>query len=157
MQKPWNIPDLPVFSLATYADGMVNMNICTYVTKVSMSPGIYVIAVYEDTKTLENISTSDIAVLQLLHEEQHGLVRLLGKKSGKVVNKEANLSSKNHLEIWEGQKVLKNVSARILLQKTWSQTTGDHTLFAFKILKSKSYAKEYLTTRLLSTLKIISI
>ena len=81
MQKPWNIPDLPVYSLATYADGMVNMNICTYVTKVSMSPGMYVIAVYEGTKTLENISTSDIAVLQLLHEEQHGLVRLLGKKS----------------------------------------------------------------------------
>ena len=48
MRKPWNLPHLPVHSLMTFdAEGRINMNICTYVTAVSLDPKRYAIAVYE--------------------------------------------------------------------------------------------------------------
>jgi len=99
MQRPWNIIDVPVYSLATYDNGIVNMNICTYVTGVSMKPKRYAIAIYEKTQTLKNLSANDNAVLQLLHHQQIKLVKVLGKKSGMDFDKQAYLSKKKQLII----------------------------------------------------------
>ena len=45
MKRPWNIISPPVYSLVTYdEEGKVNMNICTYVSAVSMKPKMYSIA-----------------------------------------------------------------------------------------------------------------
>ena len=39
MKRPWNIIDLPVYSLLSNdVNGNINMNICTYVSAVSMKP-----------------------------------------------------------------------------------------------------------------------
>ena len=46
MTRPWNLLNLPVYSLATYQGEKVNMNICTYVSAVSMKPKQYMVAVY---------------------------------------------------------------------------------------------------------------
>ena len=72
MRRPWNIINLPIYSLQTVdKDGKLNMNICTYVSVVSMKPKIYSIAVYYGTKTFENLENSDYVVLQILSKKKY--------------------------------------------------------------------------------------
>lgn len=155
MRRPWNLIDPPVYSLATALDGQVNMNICTYVTAISMEPKIYAIAIYKNTKTLENMYRTEQAVLQFLHPEQFKLVKNLGQRSGLNFNKHAYLQKNNLLEMWNGFEVLKNTSARILINKIDFKETGDHILFTFKAEKWKSYYPEILTSEILRIKKII--
>ncbi|MBY0432982.1 MAG: flavin reductase family protein, partial [Cyclobacteriaceae bacterium] len=82
MTRPWNLPNLPVYSLATYRGEEVNMNICTYVSSVSMKPKRYMVAISHNTQSLKNLTTSNTAVLQLLATQHVSLVTTLGKKSG---------------------------------------------------------------------------
>lgn len=156
MQKPWNIPNLPVYSLVTCNNqGRLNMNICTYVSAVSMKPKLYAIAVYNNTQTLINMEENDIAVLQLLHQSQYNLVNKLGKISGKTYNKYTFLFKKNALTIWENFSVLKDASALILLNKIHAIQAGDHKLFVFEVKKSKVFNKNYLHVNTLREKKII--
>ena len=155
MRRPWNIIDSPVYSLATYFEGSVNMNICTYVSAISMEPKIYAIAIYNETKTLENMFQTDRAILQFLHPDQYKLVRNLGQRSGQSFNKYQYLAKNNLLESWNGYDVLKNISASILLGKIDFKQTGDHVLFTFKAEKYKSYHPEVLTSEILRIKKII--
>jgi flavin reductase (DIM6/NTAB) family NADH-FMN oxidoreductase RutF len=157
MKKPWNLINTPVYSLATYSNDIVNMNICTYVSAVSMQPKKYMIAVYENTKTLDNLLQSDVAVLQLLHSSQYGLVKTLGYKKGMFYNKQSYMLKKDLLENWEDYQVLKNASARVLLQKIWHQQAGDHTMFLFNVIKYKSYFESCLTLDTLRQYKLIRI
>lgn len=157
MQRPWNLPSLPVYSLATRDGLRVNMNICTYVTAVSMKPKVMAVALYRDTKTLENMLNSDTAVLQLLGEQQYNLVRVLGKKSGSVVDKQAWLHKNHHTTSWKGHEVLKDCAAYMELEKMQSLPTGDHTLFLFKVQKYVTQHDALLTTQILGDKKIISI
>lgn len=156
MRKPWNLPDLPVYSLATYDDGAVNMNICTYVTAVSLDPKLFMVAVYHNTKTLENIRNSDKAVLQILHENQADLVRTLGKKTGITYNKFSYLSKKQMMSRWQDYDVLKEACAYIELEKISAIETGDHDAYFFRALRSKSFSDQVLTTGHLRKLSIIA-
>ena len=156
MKRPWNIPDLPVYSLATYGQ-RVNMNICTYVTAISMKPKLYAIGIYQNTQTLENMYERDLAVLQLLNRDHYPFVKILGKKSGKAFDKQKWLKKNNLLEEWHGFKVLKGATARLLLQKLSFHTTGDHVLFVFKVLKFNAFDNQPLTTSVLGEKNIISI
>lgn len=155
MKRPWNIIDSPVYSLATYFEGKVNMNICTYVSAISMEPKIYAIAIYKETKTLENMFQTGRAILQFLHPVQFNLVRNLGQRSGLTFNKQQYLEKNNLLESWNGFQVLKNTSARILLEKIDFKQTGDHVLFTFRAEKYKTYHPEVLTSEILRIKKII--
>ncbi|SDN09935.1 NADH-FMN oxidoreductase RutF, flavin reductase (DIM6/NTAB) family [Daejeonella rubra] len=155
MKRPWNIIDSPVYSLATYFEGKVNMNICTYVSAISMEPKIYAIAIYNETKTLENMFQTGRAILQFLHPVQFNLVRNLGQRSGLTFNKQQYLEKNNLLESWNGFQVLKNTSARILLEKIDFKQTGDHVLFTFRAEKYKTYHPEVLTSEILRIKKII--
>lgn len=157
MKKPWNLINIPIYSLATYQNGDVNMNICNYVSAISMKPKKYMIAIYENTKTLENMLISDMAVLQLLHANQFKLVKKLGTESGKKINKQTYLQKKNLLENWENLSVLKQVSARLLLKKVSVEPTGDHTLFVFDVLKYKVFDYNYLTLDILREKKLVRI
>ncbi len=157
MQKPWNIPNFPVYSLVTENNGVHNYNICTYVTAISMKPKLFAIAVFENTKTLINTTSHEFAVLQLLNIEQHNLVRILGKKSGKQVNKEALLQKRKLLESWNDFKVIKNTCSHVLLKKLSSQKTGDHHLFIYEAIKQKSYATNYLSIEKLKEKKLIRL
>lgn len=155
MQKPWNIPDLPVYSLATYDGGVVNMNICTYVSAISLKPKWYAIAVYRQTKTLENIEKTPHAVLQLLDQAHYSLVKKLGQTSGLDFNKADYLQKRNLLMDWNGFRVLKGISALVLLRKVHSIRTGDHTLFTFEAIRSKSFHPDYLRVSTLRDRRII--
>lgn len=158
MQRPWNLPNLPVYSLATYWENTVNMNICTYVSAVSMQPKLYMIAIYNHTATLQRMQQTNEAVLHLLEAKQHFLVRVLGKKSGNTFNKQQWLQNKYLLTEWNNLSVLKESAAYVHLQKINTITTsGDHVLFLFKVLHAKSCSRNILTTELLAQKKIIAI
>jgi flavin reductase (DIM6/NTAB) family NADH-FMN oxidoreductase RutF len=133
MRRPWNIVDVPVYSLATYSVDKVNMNICTYVTAISMKPKLYAIGVYYGTQTLENLNASDTAVLQVLSKKNTDLVRFLGKKSGKKTDKQNYLERKSRLIRWKGHSVLKDASAYVELKvMDRKNIRGDHELFWFQ-------------------------
>lgn len=158
MQRPWNIPDAAVYSVVTWDTiGVINMNICTYATAISMTPKLYAVAVYENTKTLENIENGSDIVLQLLSAQQYKLVNHLGKKSGKDYNKSAYLTKNDLLENWQGYTILKNTSAVMQLKKTEMKLQGDHHLMICNVEKFKSFSAEYLTTKILNDHKIIRI
>lgn len=157
MQRPWNLPSFPVYSLATYHSDLVNMNICTYVTAVSMKPKIMAIALYQNTKSLENMMQTDHAVLQLLSLHQYPLVRTLGKKSGIKMDKNGWLSKNQRCTIWHGYQVLKECAAYMELQKIKAIPTGDHTLFLFHVKRFNSINDALLTTEILGEKNIIRI
>jgi flavin reductase (DIM6/NTAB) family NADH-FMN oxidoreductase RutF len=133
MKRPWNLADLPIYSLATYDGQKVNMNICTYVSAVSMKPKRYMIAVYHNTQSLDNILKSKTAVLQLLGKEHISLVNVLGKKSGQLFDKQAYLIKKKQLGVWNDKKVLSGCAGLMEIEKLWSKEAGDHTMFLFDV------------------------
>jgi len=138
MKRPWNLVDMPVYSLATY-DEAVNMNICTYVSAVSMKPKIYMVAIDYQTKTFQNLENSDTAVLQVLHQDNIPLIRLLGKSSGRKVDKASKLKSKGFLTSWQEHGVLTGACAYLLLRMIGrTNIGGDHELFYFNVEKSST-------------------
>lgn len=139
MKRPWNLIDGQVYSLATYSDEGVNMNIISYVTAVSMKPKRYTAAIYHDTKTLDNMRNTDYAILQFLSVHHLTLIRSLGKKSGFDFNKEAYLRDKDLLTKWKNYEVLKDCTALIKLKKIDSTEAGDHELFLFDVEKYETF------------------
>ena len=97
MKRPWNLINLPVYSLASGFHAEPNYNICTYVSAVSMSPKLYAVAVYHNTQTLSNVEVSEYVVLQLLSAEDFKLVNVLGKKSGMNYSKYSYLKKRDKL------------------------------------------------------------
>lgn len=156
-KKPWNIINAPVYSLATEYQGSINMNICTYVTAISMTPKLYVVGVYDGTKTLQNILHSERAVLQLLSKPQINIVRNLGNKSGLKFNKDAWLRKKNLLISWNGFEVLKDAAAYLLIQKISYQQAGDHLMCLFEVTDYCSNSLDALTLDDLREKKMIRI
>ncbi len=139
MRRPWNIINSPVYSLATYANGKLNMNICTYVTAISMQPKQYAIAVYYDTQTLINLGNQSTCILQLLSQEQANLVRKLGKQSGTKIDKQAWLEKNQYLDYWQDYAVLANSCAYLKLELiNRVNTGGDHELFYFTVTQYKA-------------------
>jgi flavin reductase (DIM6/NTAB) family NADH-FMN oxidoreductase RutF len=130
----------------TEYQGRVNMNICTYVSAMSMVPKRYAIGVYYHTKTLENLEKDAKVFLQLLCKEQWPLVRNLGQKSGMSFDKHDFLSRKNKGDIqhphkqpyqctrWQDAILLKHALAFIELKPVWNQSAGDHELFLFDVV-----------------------
>jgi len=157
MKRPWNIIDLPVYSLLSNdINGNINMNICTYVSAVSMKPKIYSIAIDFKTKTYDNLISCDRVVLQLLSKKNISLVRTLGKKSGKKIDKN-NYLKKKKLFNWKGYEVLEDVCALVELVKSDEiKINGDHYIFLFNAVSYKSFSdKDILTTKDLIEKKII--
>ena len=116
------------------------MNICTYVSAVSMEPKRYMVAVYHNTQTIENIQNKNDFVLQLLAESQYGLVRNFGQKSGKIFDKQGFLNRKNQNRIaekenpyaivfWNNFEVLSNAVSLILLKPIQIIPAGDHDMY----------------------------
>jgi flavin reductase (DIM6/NTAB) family NADH-FMN oxidoreductase RutF len=119
------------------------MNICTYVTVISMSPKIYSIAVDYHTKTFDNLGKTSTAVLQVLNKKNIGLVRYLGKKSGNRVDKQIYLERKDCLTQWKGYPVLKDANAYVELQiMDRKNVKGDHELFWFEAINFRTISED---------------
>jgi flavin reductase (DIM6/NTAB) family NADH-FMN oxidoreductase RutF len=144
LRRPWNITNHPVYSLATYQGKQVNMNICTSVMPVSKEPRQYAIAIYRRTQTLENAMKANEVVLQYLVKEHMPLVKLLGKQSGRDINKHERLEKEGQLEIWKGYSVLRKVAALLLLEPKSIMDAGDHQLFLYKVKQSSTRSESNL-------------
>ena len=142
MRRPWNIINCPIYSLATYENGIVNMNICTYVTACSMKPKMYAIAIEHGSKTHHNLLHNGRCVLQLLQTYHITLIKKLGKQSGFEKDKQALLKAGKQLGTWSGYPILADAAAYVLLQYKGHITTGDHDLFYFEVIKSKSNSED---------------
>jgi flavin reductase (DIM6/NTAB) family NADH-FMN oxidoreductase RutF len=140
MKRPWNLINVPVYSVSSRNNGITNMNICTYVSAVSMEPKRYMVAVYHNTQTIENIQDRSVFVLQLLAESQYGLVRNFGQKSGKLFDKQGFINRKNQAKIaekenpyaivfWNNFEVLLNAVSLILLKPIEIIPAGDHDMY----------------------------
>ena len=148
MKRPWNIVNPAIYSLITYDEkDNLNMNICSYVTAVSLKPKIYSIAVDYSTKTYENLNLNSLVVLQLLSKSHLKIIRKLGKTSGYFFNKENYLRSKEMLENWRGKTVLKDTCALLELKKVNEiNIEGDHAIFTFSVSKYKTLSESGILT-----------
>ncbi len=157
MKRPWNLANIPVYSLATYNGEKVNMNICTYVSAVSMKPKRYMVAVYHETQSLHNILDSKTTILQLLGKQHVSLFNVLGKKNGLRYDKESYLNKKKCLELWNNRKVLTACAGLMELEKIWSKDAGDHTMFLFDVNRFKTNHENVLMLDDLREKKLVRI
>lgn len=165
-KKPWNRVNLPVYSISTKdLEGNANMHIITYAQAVSMQPKQFICAIYYGTKTLELVEKKPHFVLQILSAEQYRLVDLLGKKSGKNINKIERLQKRNLITEWNGFYILKDALAvmemkafPLSFQESLGGSQPDHKLFLCNVVAYKNlHDGTPLTTQILGEKKIIRI
>jgi flavin reductase (DIM6/NTAB) family NADH-FMN oxidoreductase RutF len=148
MRKLWNQPDCAVWSLSTKSSSQTpNMNICTYVTAISLSPKLILIGVYKNTKTLENIYVGGQVLLQLLSEDLLSVVRVCGQRSGKNFNKIAYLQNRYELNDIQGLYYFNGAIGYSELEiEQLIETSGDHVLLVGKVLKTRYLQKAKVLT-----------
>lgn len=140
MRKIWNRPNQAVWSLVTVDQGGVgNMNICTYVTSVSMEPKLIMVAVYHGTKTHANVLATNRAVLQLLSEELAPVVRVCGHVSGNTIDKVTRLRKRYEMSSCSGVPYFSKAAGymELALQKM-IPVGGDHDLAIFAVVSHKN-------------------
>ena len=156
MKRPWNRINLPIYSVSSRNNESQNMHICTYVSSVSMSPKRMMVALYHNTKTLENVSENPHFVLQLLSESQYNLIKLLGQTSGHSTDKLNKLKKRNLLSNWKNFAVLKEALAYIELKSINTMDGGDHTMHLCDVLSFyNNLPGEPLTLNILRDKKLI--
>ena len=157
-KKPWNRTNQPVYSCSSQSDDSGNMHILTYVTPISMKPKRYLCGIYHGTQTHELLNNSETFVLQLLGESQYNLVNLLGKQSGKKINKLARLEKRQLLTQWNNFPILKDALAVMLLNIIDRFDAGDHTAMLCDVVDYKNLNEgKPLTLDTLREHRIISI
>lgn len=137
-KRPWNRVNLPVYSISSRAMDSDNMHIITYASQISMQPKRFICGIYHGTQTLSNILLTGEFILQLLADTQYRLVDLLGKKSGKTVDKIGRLEKRNELEKWRGFYILKKCLAVMHLRVISSFEGGDHQGFLCEVIAFKN-------------------
>jgi flavin reductase (DIM6/NTAB) family NADH-FMN oxidoreductase RutF len=115
------------------------------------------VAVYENTQTLDNLPHCNRAVLQLLSPAHLHLVNALGKKSGKKYDKQRFLEKESMLQTWQGYSVLKEAAAYLLLKPIGQQPAGDHVMYLFDVEKFLSRPNRVLMLDDLRAHHLISI
>lgn len=155
MKRPWNIGDHPVYSLATCHRDELNMNICTYVTAVSLTPKIFAVAIELGSKTEALMRRSSISVLQSLAPTHIPLIKLLGRTSGHEIDKGETLRRKKKLTSWKNYSVLDGIAAAVELEKMDHLQTGDHQLFICRALRAHTFHPDVLMLSHLRERKLI--
>jgi len=123
-----------------------------------MQPKRFICGIYHGTQTLINVEASGEFILQLLAAYQYRLVDLLGKKSGKTIDKIGRLQKRNELIDWNGFYVLKNCLAVIQLKVINSFEGGDHKGFLCDVMAYKNLNEgDVLTLDKLREKKLIRI
>jgi flavin reductase (DIM6/NTAB) family NADH-FMN oxidoreductase RutF len=126
-----------------------------------MHPKRMMVAIFKGTQTLENIETNPHFVLQLMHADQNKLVNLLGKQSGKTVDKIARLHKHKLLTTWQGFPVLRQALSVMELKPAFDplpSDTGDHIVYVCDVVSWKNLNNgDPLTTQLLHEKGIIRI
>jgi flavin reductase (DIM6/NTAB) family NADH-FMN oxidoreductase RutF len=103
-----------------------------------MKPKRYICGIYYNTQTIINIESNPEFVLQILSDKQFRLVDLLGKKSGKSIDKISRLKKRNELDLWNDFYVLKNCLAVMHMKVIESIDGGDHKCFLCEVVAYKN-------------------
>ena len=148
MRKIWNRPNQQVWSLSTINEQSVgNMNICTYVTSVSMEPKLLMVAVYHGTQTLKNLTQTKRALLQLLSEELAPVTRICGHTSGSKINKIKRLEKRYAIENFNQLPFFSQCAGYLELELTkLIDVGGDHDLALCKVTHAKNISDKPLLT-----------
>ncbi|PRW58673.1 flavin reductase [Chlorella sorokiniana] len=93
---PYYQLSLPVYSLATVGPdgGSPTMNLVTYASPISLKPRHYALGLYLNTLSWQNMLATRTGVLQILGEQHAELFELLGRTSGRDVDKLAELAQR---------------------------------------------------------------
>jgi flavin reductase (DIM6/NTAB) family NADH-FMN oxidoreductase RutF len=128
--------------------GVANMNICSYVSAVSLEPKLMMVAVYKNTQTLKNAAVGKTVLLQLLGEDLAPVVRVCGQMSGKNIDKISRLKKRYELKDVAGLQYFNEAAGFMQLQvEQLLETSGDHDLLVGKVIKAKNlHDKPVLTT-----------
>ncbi|MEO7766412.1 MAG: flavin reductase [Ferruginibacter sp.] len=137
-KKPWNRVNLLVYSISSKTTDNRNMHILTYASQISMQPKRFICGIYLGTQPFLDVEASAEFVLQLLADTQYRLVDLLGKKSGKTIDKISRLQKRNELMDWNNCYVLKNCLAVMQLKVISSFDGGDHKGFLCDLVAYKN-------------------
>ena len=148
MRKIWNRPADAVWSLSTTSSaGVGNMNICTYVTAVSLEPKLMLVAVYKNTQTLQNCIVGQSVVLQLLTEELAPVVRICGNVSGKQINKITRLQRRYTLGQHDDLFYFSQAAGFMVLTiEQLIENSGDHVLLIGKVTQGKNLQDAHILT-----------
>lgn len=138
MKKPWNRINIPVYSVCSRYGEKQNMHICTYVSAVSMQPKRFMVALFKGSLTLEIVEKNQHFVLQLLEETQYRLVDLLGRKSGRDLDKIAVLKKRKVTTEWKKFIVLQDALAWMELTVISSIDAGDHVMMLCDLVAAKN-------------------
>ncbi|CAN5359095.1 hypothetical protein BH09BAC3_BH09BAC3_09820 [soil metagenome] len=151
--KPWNRVDQPVYSIASFADGRHNMNICTYAFPVALKPKQYIVAIYKNTLTEKLVKQQHEFVLQFLSGKHEKLIQLLGRTSGFQVDKLKHLPETLPYKQFQ---LLPDLVAYVHLNViTWIDS-ADHSCALCEVVFSKNVSnRKILSTSTLRTKKII--
>lgn len=123
-----------------------------------MNPKRMMVAIYYGTQTLENIEKDQAFVLQILEKSQYNLVSLLGKQTGKKIDKMIRLHKRNLLSNWDDYKILTGALSVMKLTVCNTMDAGDHKIFLCDVENYKNLNEgETLTTQILNEKGIIRI
>ncbi|MEM9336913.1 MAG: flavin reductase [Patescibacteria group bacterium] len=158
MRKLWNRSNQAVWSVSTMDEsGATNMNIATYVTAVSLEPKLMMVAVYKDTKTLENLKCSNRCLLQLLSIDLAPVVRVCGKFSGKKIDKIKRLQKRYEIREQSGLPYFALSAGYMEITIIdWLAIQGDHEIAVGEVTAHVNLNNnEVLTTNYLRKQRII--
>ena len=112
------------------------MNLVTYTSPASVSPRRITLSLYKDTLSRETFMIKGTGVLQLLTKSHIDLFHLLGKTSGREVDKIALIRSKGYMvKDWSHEAVLGDAACYLAIKAASDFIPcGDHDLVACDIL-----------------------
>lgn len=140
-KRLWNKTNKPVYSLSTNdSSGRVNMNICTYVTAVTLKPKKYMVAIEVGSKTHKNLDSNMEGLLQIFAKDQKHLINTLGKKSGNDINKLKRINEETSK--YDSLTYLVDSNAFLYLKFEDRMLVGDHEIFVGKVGKYKTLNKK---------------
>lgn len=141
-------PNSLVWSLSTHCCNdptVTNMNLVTYANPVAIKPvETWALSLYKGTLSLENFAIHRTAVLQQLTHSHINSISLLGKTSGRTIDKIAELGRLGHtftevdVEVnLPKLRVLSTSPLLLFLQATVTPPIdlGDHWLYLCKVQK----------------------
>ena len=122
-----------VYSLSTTCDSRSTMNLVTYCTSVGLRPRTIALSLFVGTLSWENFKRNGgEGVLQVLNTGQVGCFDLLGRKSGRDVDKIRELEALGvEVREWRGFPIMAGCSAALLVRATNLPDLpkcGDHEL-----------------------------
>ncbi len=121
----------PVAVIGAAGDGILGGLTAAWLTRVSMTPPLMLVAIGHQRLTHEIMKGSREFTISLLHTDQVEIGRLFGLHSGRERDKWAEV---DHDLLGDGAPALRHCSARFLCRTSQVVTAGDHDLYIGEVV-----------------------